>query len=272
MTTPPEQPDRSSRPDADDALPESLRADLRSAIDGDGIELPSRVDERVLSASADHFAAFSSPLADQSEPSRELKPGVLAWITGRPLTTAGIGGGLLAASLAIAIIIGSPGQSGPSNGRTIALEESLPQDPAPAPMLMPDESAGRELATGGLAGGSGELDMRDGQFPEPATERGRAARRFDEPSSELETVLADALPEEVEMATLQGDVNGDGEVTIADALVFARAIERGDPPVSPGLDLVSDGQLTRADVDAVARLVVRLQPTPESPNTTEGAS
>ena len=177
MTTPPEQPDRSSRPDADDALPESLRADLRSAIDGDGIELPSRVDARVLSASADHFAAFSSPLADQSEPSRELKPGVLAWITGRPLTTAGIGGGLLAASLAIAIIIGSPGQSGPSNGRTIALEESLPQDPAPAPMLMPDESAGRELATGGLAGGSGELDMRDGQFPEPATERGRAARR-----------------------------------------------------------------------------------------------
>jgi len=55
-----------------------------------------------------------------------------------------------------------------------------------------------------------------------------------------------------------GDVNGDGRVDIVDALALARRVESGDSFVRKWEDVDRDGKVTRADVEQVAQLAVRL--------------
>lgn len=263
MPPPPEQPDPKRPANSEESLPGPLEADLRQALRPDEVDLPSRVDERVLSASAEHFASFGAK--DQSDqPDRELKPGVLAWITGRPLTSAGIGGALLAASLAIALIVGVPNSTGPSAGRSVAMDQALPSEDAAAPSAA---SLGADLAS--ETAGSMEAPA----MPERSALARRSGARNDLAEVEsADSILMDAPPLQLKVAELPGDLDADGRITIADALLLARALERGDTPAVAGLDLVADGRLDRADADAIARLAVRLTPpTTDKPNT-EGAS
>lgn len=264
MTTPPEQPDPKRPASPDESLPGPLEADLRRAMRPDEVDLPSRVDERVLSASAEHFAAFGSAKQQAEEPNRELKPGVLAWITGRPLTSAGIGGVLLAASLAIALIVGAPNSTDPSNGRSVAMDQALPDEDAPA---SPAASLSDEMASQAVP------SMEAPAMPEPSALARRSGARdnFAEAES-ADAILMDAAPEQLKLAELPGDLDDDGEITIADALLLARAIERGETPSVASLDLVADGRLDRADADAIARLAVRLTPPSTDTPNTEGAS
>lgn len=262
MTTSPEQPDPKRPAGPDESLPGSLEADLRRAMHPDEVDLPSRVDERVLSASAEHFASFGAQ-KQPAEPEAELKPGVLAWITGRPLASAGIGGALLAASLAIALIIGAP-NAGPSDTRSVAMDQAMPDEEAPA---APPAALAAEVAS------EPDGSMQAPAMPEPAAlaRRSRSAENFAEAEA-ADTVLMDAVPEQLELAELAGDLDADGEITIADALLLARAVERGETPSVAGLDLVADGRLDRADADAIARLAVRLSPAKPDKSNTEGAS
>ncbi len=55
-----------------------------------------------------------------------------------------------------------------------------------------------------------------------------------------------------------GDVNGDGRVDIIDALALARRVESGDVAPRKGEDLDHDGKVTKADVEQVAQLAVKL--------------
>jgi hypothetical protein len=55
-----------------------------------------------------------------------------------------------------------------------------------------------------------------------------------------------------------GDVNGDGRVDIVDALALARRVEAGDAAPRKWEDLDHDGKVTRADVEQVAQLAVKL--------------
>jgi len=55
-----------------------------------------------------------------------------------------------------------------------------------------------------------------------------------------------------------GDVNGDGVVDIRDALLLARELDAG---TAKGCDLNHDGVTDHKDVDAIAMMAVRLQPT-----------
>lgn len=58
-----------------------------------------------------------------------------------------------------------------------------------------------------------------------------------------------------------GDIDGDGRVDVVDALVLARALDRGAP--MPGhCDVDRDGTVDRADVDAIAGLAVSIGPRP----------
>jgi hypothetical protein len=265
MTTPPEQPDPKRPAGPDESLPGPLEADLRRALRPDEVDLPSRVDERVLSASAEHFASFGSAKQQAEKPDRELKPGVLAWITGRPLTSAGIGGALLAASLAIALIVGAPNSTGPSSGRSVAMDQALPDEEASPPS--PPASLGAEIAS--KPAGSMEAPA----MPEPSALARRSGARDDVAEAEsADAILTDAAPEQLKLTELPGDLDADGEITIADALLLARALERGETPSVAGLDLVADGRLDRADADAIARLAVRLTPPSTDTPNTEGAS
>ncbi len=56
-----------------------------------------------------------------------------------------------------------------------------------------------------------------------------------------------------------GDVDGDGRVDVVDALVLARALDRGAP--MPGrCDVDRDGTVNRSDVDAIAGMAVSIGP------------
>ena len=238
-------------------LPKSLLSDLRQAYRADEIQPPSRVDDAVFQAAAEHFA---QPKTGIPPVAPELKPGVLAWITRRPVRSAGLGGALIAASLALAVLIVSPGQqSGPSNGRSIALERSTADEAPPAP---PSAFADIEM----------ESDRDD------ARRVGRSAERLREPLPAVpKDVIADQMLEIAPRAALRsivkGDVNGDGTVTIADALLLARMVEAsGGTLDEPRFDMLGNGIVSRADADAIARLVVRLAPAPATTPDPEGAS
>ncbi len=211
----------------------------------------------MLSASAEHFASFGAK--DQSDqPDREFKPGVLAWITGRPLTS-GIGGALLAASLAIALIVGVPNSTGPSAGRSVAMDQALPSEDAAAPSAA--SLARPRVGNRRFDGSSGDARA---VCPRSARSQKRSGR------GRVRRLHPDGRPA-YKVAEL-GDLDADGRITIADALLLARAVERNEVPSITGLDLVADGRLDRADADAIARLAVRLTPpTTDKPNT-EGAS
>ncbi len=56
-----------------------------------------------------------------------------------------------------------------------------------------------------------------------------------------------------------GDVNGDGRVDVVDALVLARAIDRGGP-MPDGCDVDRDGTVDGADVNAIAGMAVSIGP------------
>jgi hypothetical protein len=66
-------------------------------------------------------------------------------------------------------------------------------------------------------------------------------------------VAMDATP-----AARDGDVDRNGRVDIADALLLARKVDAGLAPDQRWEDLDRDGRLTRADVEQVARTAVRL--------------
>ena len=55
-----------------------------------------------------------------------------------------------------------------------------------------------------------------------------------------------------------GDVDGSGRVDIVDALALAKRVEAGDAASPAWEDLDRDGKVTRADVEQVAQLAVKL--------------
>ena len=55
---------------------------------------------------------------------------------------------------------------------------------------------------------------------------------------------------------LKGDVNGDGEVNIADVNALIDAVLRGTPP-SPNFDINGDGEVNIADINALIDLILR---------------
>lgn len=57
-------------------------------------------------------------------------------------------------------------------------------------------------------------------------------------------------------ASLRGDVDGDGVVTVLDAYTVARGVEAGI--VDASWDVDGDGVVTMRDADAIARIAVRL--------------
>jgi hypothetical protein len=57
------------------------------------------------------------------------------------------------------------------------------------------------------------------------------------------------------LATVAGDVNGDGVIDIRDAMLLARRLETGEPTSQ---DFNRDGVTDRRDVDAIAMSAVRL--------------
>ncbi|MFU8829756.1 MAG: dockerin type I repeat-containing protein [Phycisphaerales bacterium] len=256
MTQNPDHPDP-KHPGEPSDLPESLLSDLRQAYHAEEVQPPSRVDDAVFQAVADHFA---QPATGVHPGAAELKPGVLAWITRRPLRSAGLGGALIAASLALAVLIVSPGrQSMPSDGRSVAMDSFMAEEGHPAP---PSPFAEIEM----------ESDRDD------ARRVGRSAERLREPlPASPKDLVADQMLELAPRAALRsivkGDVNGDGIITIADALLLARMVEAaGGTLDEPRFDMLGNGTVSRADADAIARMVVRLAPSPAPNPNPEGAS
>ncbi len=258
MTSTPNQPDPTPRNGSLDSIPDPLRGDLKRACRAeDGITPPSRVDDAVFAAASAHFA---KPAA-QTEAQTEVSPGVLGWIGRRPLRSAGLGGALLAASVLVVVLIVSPNQPSPSD-RSLAMDA----------MMEPDSDESQTIAS--------KEWLRSPATPPPASARSSEdlAARDMALESEMAESLMDMAPLRREgyissQTSLQGDVNADGSVTIADALLLARLVEQaGGTLDDPRFDLLGNGSVSRADADAIARLVVRLAPAPdESPNT-EGAS
>ncbi len=249
MTFPPDHPDPKHSGEPHD-LPELLLGDLRQAYPADEVQPPSRVDEAVFAAASKHFAA--------QKPVIEPKTGVLGWVGQRPLRSAGLGGALLAASVLMVVLIVSPNQQTPGD-RSVAMDsfladESLPA--APTPFADLELQADRDSARGD----------------------GRSLARLREPSAPPSNdMIADQAlelaPRSAMRPIVRGDVNGDGIVTIADALLLARMTEAaGGTLDDPRFDLLGDGTVTRADADAIARLVVRLAPAPNDTPNPEGAS
>jgi len=250
MTFPPHQPDPTPRPSED--LPESLLRDLQQTDYADDVQPPSRVDEAVFAAASKHFAA--------QKPVIEPKTGVLGWIGQRPLRSAGLGGALLAASLLMVVLIVSPNQPAPGD-RSVAMD---------ALMDAPEPQAEDELAaSGSVKNAEQSIAPRSAllELPELA-----AQSIGDESQSFSDSPLRDRLAYEA-LPPVRGDVDGDGAVTIADALLLARMTEAaGGTLDDPRFDLLGDGIVTRADADAIARLVVRLAPVPNDTPNPEGAS
>lgn len=252
----PDHPDP-QHPGEPNDLPESLLSDLRQAYHADEVQPPSRVDDAVFQAAADHFA---QPTPGVHPGTSELKPGVLAWITRRPLRSAGLGGALIAASLALAVLIVSPGrQSMPADGRSVAMDRFTADEAPPAPPAnAPDIEAESDLADARRAG------IRVERLPEP----GASAQ-----PSELADQMLELAPGASLRTIVKGDVDGDGAVTIADALALARMVESsGGTLDEPRFDMLGNGTVSRADADAIARLVVRLAPAPTVTPNPEGAS
>jgi len=252
MTSTPNQPDPTPRNGSLDSIPDPLRGDLKRAYHSDDtITPPSRVDDAVFAAASAHFA---KP-AVRTEP----KPGVLGWIGRRPFRSAGLGGALLAASVLVVVMIVQPNQPTPGD-RSVALDAFM--EPGTDDT---SESTAEELFSSPAA-----------SAPTAARSAGDLAARDITLESELAEPLADLAPLRRDalrsQASVRGDVNGDGVITIADALLLARMTEAaGGTLDDPRFDLLGNGSVSRADADAIARLVVRLAPAPEDTNP-EGAS
>lgn len=252
MTLPPHQPDPSPRTEQSE-LPKNLIRDLKRVSHSEGdMPPPSRVDDAVFAAASTHFA--KQPVLGES------KPGVLGWIGRRPLHSAWLGGALIAASVLVVVLVVSPNQPGPGD-RSVAMEAQIePEAPIagdtpataaremldaapepPAPLVLPEELAD-----------SAESELADRVM-------GLARRR--------------ARDDRTSQEQIRGDVDGDGAVTIADALLLARMVESsGGTLDEPRYDMLGNGSVSRADADAIARLVVRLAPAPSATPNPEGAS
>lgn len=59
------------------------------------------------------------------------------------------------------------------------------------------------------------------------------------------------------MPVLSNDIDGNGRIDILDAFALARHIERREETAA-GWDVNADGQIDRRDVDALAKIAVRL--------------
>lgn len=274
MTFPSDHPEPSPRED----LPQDLQGDLKRAYGHPDMQPPSRVDDAVFAAAARHFGelASASP-ASQAE----AKPGVLARLGRKPLQTAGLAGGLLAASVLLIVFIGGPNPRPTSDERSVAMDTLT----APETPLLDDTAQGfarsAELDPVFRSGGSMERARREneemGAMAMEALPRDadlRSAELADMQSDAVLSVLppapAAAMPETV--STLRADVNGDGSVNIADALLLARMVDDAGGSLDDlRYDLLGNGTVSRADADEIARIVVRLAAPPEDPNT-EGAS
>ncbi|MFG0291751.1 MAG: dockerin type I domain-containing protein [Phycisphaerales bacterium JB050] len=290
MTFPSDHPEPSPRED----LPKALQGDLKRAYREDGIQPPSRVDDAVFAAAAKHFGEAANAATSQTE----AKPGVLARLGHRPFRNAGLAGALIAASVLVVVFIGSP------NPRSTTPERSIAMDQAMEPEA--DNFAGRsaELASGafaeeagdGLAADenrfSGRMLLQSGRggggggaiVAQKSNETKDEEHLFDMDLSDgaTETEIASAPPPAQPSAPAalarrsqvlaKGDVNADGLVNIADALLLARMVEEAGGSLDDlRYDLLGNGIVSRADADAIARLVVRLAPAPDNTNT-EGAS
>ncbi len=274
MTFPSDHLDSSPRED----LPQGLQGDLKRAYGNPDIQPPSRVDDAVFAAAAKHFGevAAASP-ASQAEP----KPGVLARLGRKPLQTAGLAGALLAASVLLIVFIGGPSPRPTADERSVAMDAfSAPESPS-----LDDTAQGiarsAELDPVFRTGGSMERPRREGEemgamamdaLPRDADLR--TAELADTKSDAMLPVMppppAAAMPETVSI--LRADVNGDGSVNIADALLLARMVDDAGGSLDDlRYDLLGNGTVSRADADEIARIVVRLATPPEDPNT-EGAS
>jgi hypothetical protein len=233
-----------------------MRDDLSKAYHSDeGLLPPSRVDEAVFAAASAHFA--------RPGVQTEAKPGVLSWIGRRPLRSAGLGGALLAASVLVVMLIGSPNPQTPSD-RSIAME-TVPQAAEAPGDASPTIDSADEVRALPPAPVSAARSGRDFMQLDRAREAESAELLLDSAPLARRESLAPPSP-------VRGDVNGDGIVTIADALLLARLVDQaGGALDAPRYDLLGDGTVSRADADAIARLVVRLAAPTEDTNT-EGAS
>lgn len=290
MTFPSDHPEPSPRED----LPKALQGDLKRAYREDGLQPPSRVDDAVFAAAAKHFGEAANGATSQTE----AKPGVLARLGHRPFRNAGLTGALIAASVLVVVFIGSPNPRPTTPERSIAMDQGM--EPAMEPEA--DNFAGRsaELASGAFAEKEGDGLAADGSrfsgrmLPQGGVDGAIAAQKSNETRDEeqlfdmalsdeaTETEIASAPPPAQPSAPAalarrsqvftKGDVNADGLVNIADALLLARMVEEAGGSLDDlRYDLLGNGTVSRADADAIARLVVRLAPAPDNTNT-EGAS
>ena len=127
-----------------------------------------------------------------------------------------------------------------------------------------EDGATYDLYDGQVAAGweDGHVAYLNGEFYYsglPITEPGeytlKVVNGYDEFTTEVNFTVVDTTP-------VKGDADGDGEVTVSDALLTLRAAARLFAPpekVAAAVDLDGDGELTVADALAVLRIAVGLK-------------